>query len=160
MERKAAGSLLCTCINLGLCFRDVHNGKTRMMIGNHSINNTWEYKLFRVLQFTIDLINQRTGGPRRQWEQSVRGKEVKVFLEFRPFVNLEKVLIEITCYKGVWITFGNVWYDRLQLATKLSHSIIVIIVSRWSINVPNRRIAAWAFTININKKTIPKLVSW
>ena len=77
-------------------FQDVHNGKTRIMIGNHSINNTWEYKLFMVLQFTIDLINQRTGGPRRQcnvWEQSVRGKEVKVFLEFRPFVNLEKVYI-------------------------------------------------------------------
>ena len=122
-------------------FQDVHNGKTRIMIGNHSINNTWEYKLFRVLQFTIDLITQGFGGPRRQcnaWEQSVSCKEVKVFLEFRPFVNLEKVYIEITCYNGVWIMFGNVWYDRLQLATKLSHSIIVIIVSRWSINVPNR----------------------
>ena len=38
-------------------FQDVHNGKTGVMIGNHGINNTWEYKLFRVLQFTVDWIN-------------------------------------------------------------------------------------------------------
>ena len=98
------------------CFQDVHNGKTGVMIGNHGINNAWEYKLFRVLQFTVDLINLRTGGTRGQcnaWEQSVSGKEVEVFLEFGPFINLEKVYIEITCNNGVCIMFGNVWYDRL-----------------------------------------------
>ena len=97
-------------------FQDVHNGKTGAMIGNHGINNAWEYKLFRVLQFTVDLINLRTGGPRGQcnaWEQSVSGKEVDVFLEFGPFINLEKVYIKITCNNGVSIMFGNVWYDRL-----------------------------------------------
>ena len=38
-------------------FQDVDNGKTGVMIGNHGINNAREYKFFRVLQFTVDLIN-------------------------------------------------------------------------------------------------------